>query len=278
MPSTDLKRRDDLPGGAVLRDPTIQAVIGHGGFGIVYRSGHNELDLTIAIKEYLPIELAVREGSTVQLRSGTDRRDFGTGLRRFRDEAQALIDFDSHPSIVSCRDFFRANGTAHLVMAYEKGQSLAELLAHREAEGRSFTESDLLAVMVPLLEGMERVHAAGVLHRDIKPSNILIRRRDRRPVLIDFGAAKLATVRFRQSQAPYTIRQAALERGPADTEEQRMRVRATSPANVVYSALPTSAGVSRLKPLSPSAFGSRESQYRRCPPKAAIARSLIRGR
>ena len=211
MPSTDHERRDALPVGAILRDFTIQAVVGHGGFGIVYRAGHNELDLTVAIKEYLPVELAVREGATVQPRSGTDRSAFEDGLRRFRDEAQALIDFDSHPSIVSCREFFRAHGTAYLVMAYEEGQSLAELLATREAEGRPFTESDLLAVMTPVLEGLAGVHAAGVLHRDIKPSNILIRRRDGRPMLIDFGAAKQATARFSKSQAPYTEGYAALE-------------------------------------------------------------------
>ena len=216
MPSTDPERRDALPVGTVLREFTIQAVIGHGGFGIVYRAGHNELDLTVAIKEYLPVELAVREGATVQPRSGTDRKDFEDGLRRFRDEAQALIDFDSHPSIVSCREFFRANGTAYLVMAYEEGQSLAELLASREAEGRPFTESELLAVMTPVLEGLARVHAAGVLHRDIKPSNILIRRSDGRPVLIDFGAAKQAAAKYTKSQAPYTEGYAALEQ-VADT-------------------------------------------------------------
>ena len=211
MLSAEPERRDALPVGTVLRDFTIQAVLGHGGFGVVYRARHNELDLTVAIKEYLPVELAVREGATVRPRSDTIRRDFEDGLRRFRDEAQVLVGFDSHPSIVSCRDFFRANGTAYLVMAYEDGRSLAEVLASREAEGRPFTEADVLAVMLPLLEGLARVHAVGVLHRDIKPSNILIRWRDERPVLIDFGAAKQATARLTKSQAPYTEGYAALE-------------------------------------------------------------------
>ena len=211
MPSTDYERRDALPVGTVLRDFTIQAVIGHGGFGVVYRADHNLLDLTVAIKEYLPVELAVREGATVRPRSGTVRKDFEDGLRRFRDEAQVLVGFDSHPSIVSCREFFRAHGTAYLVMACEDGRSLAEVLSSRELEGRPFAESDLLAVTTPLLEGLARVHAAGVLHRDIKPSNILIRKRDERPVLIDFGAAKQAPARFSKSQAPYTEGYAALE-------------------------------------------------------------------
>ena len=153
----------------------------------------------------------MREGATVRPRSGTVRRDFEDGLRRFRDEAQLLVGFDTHPSVVSCRDFFRANGTAYLVMAYEEGRSLAEVLASREAEGRPFAEADLLAVMLPLLEGLASVHEAGVLHRDIKPSNILIRRLDERPVLIDFGAAKQATARSTKSRAPYTEGYAALE-------------------------------------------------------------------
>ena len=90
------------------------------------------------------------------------------------------------------------------------------MLASRESEGRPFTESDLLAVMTPVLEGLARVHAAGVLHRDIKPSNILIRRNDGRPVLIDFGAAKQAAAKYTKSQAPYTEGYAALEQ-VADT-------------------------------------------------------------
>ena len=73
MPSADHGRRDALPVGTVLREFTIQAVLGHGGFGIVYRAGHNELELTVAIKEYLPVELAVREGATVQPRSGVEK-------------------------------------------------------------------------------------------------------------------------------------------------------------------------------------------------------------
>ena len=88
----------------------------------------------------------------------------------FRGEARALIEFQGRPSIVSCREFFRANGTAYLVMEYEDGLPLSELLRRREASGRPFDEADLPAVMVPLLEGLQRVHEAGMLYRDIKPS------------------------------------------------------------------------------------------------------------
>ena len=205
------ERRDALPRGTVLRDYTIEAVLGHGGFGIVYRARHNELGNRVAIKEYLPVELALREGLSVQIRSTEGRGHYEDGLRRFLEEARALVGFHDHAGIVSCRDFFRANGTAYLVMEHEEGLPLSELLRRREAAGRPFAEADLLAVMVPLLEGLARVHEAGALHRDIKPSNILVRRADERPVLIDFGAAKQGVAERSKSMAPYTEGYAALE-------------------------------------------------------------------
>ena len=74
--------------------------------------------LNVVIKEYLPVELAEREGSTAQPGSGKDSRGFEDGLRRFWKEAEALIDFDSHPNIVFCQDFFRMHVRPKLVMAY----------------------------------------------------------------------------------------------------------------------------------------------------------------
>ena len=195
----------------MLRDYTVQEVLGHGGFGIVYKARHNELDQVVAIKEYLPSELAVREGATVRAKSADCETYFADGLRRFREEAQALIDFQRHPSTVACSEFFRANGTAYLVMEYVDGQPLSQVLREREAAGQPFTESDLLAIAVPLAEGLAHIHKAGVIHRDIKPGNILVRRADRQPVLIDFGAAKQAVAEHSRSLAPYTEGYAALE-------------------------------------------------------------------
>ena len=203
--------RDTLANGTVLRDYTVEAVLGRGGFGIVYKARHNELDLVVAIKEYLPSELAVRAGATVRAKNASCKTPFTDGLRRFRDEAKALIDFQNHPNVIDCRDFFRLNGTAYLVMEYADGLPLSELLREREAGRKPFGEAELLAVMVPLLEGLARVHEAGVLHRDIKPSNILVSRSLERPVLIDFGAAKQGVADRSKSLAPYTEGYAALE-------------------------------------------------------------------
>ena len=210
---TEGRSRNALPPGTVLNGVyRVEAELGQGGFGIVYRAHHNELGYPVAIKEYLPAELALREGRSVHPRSVDCREQYQEGLRRFLEEAKQLIQFRAHPSIVSCRDFFRANGTAYLVMEYEEGLPLSELLQVREGEGRPFGEADLRKVMVPLLlEGLARVHAAGVLHRDVKPANILVRREDERPVLIDFGAAKQNFAEHSKSLAPVTAGYAAIE-------------------------------------------------------------------
>ena len=119
---------------------------------------------------------------------------------------------------MSCLNYFEENGTAYLIMDYDDGLPLSELLCLREEAGQPFTEEDLLAVVEPLLEGLAVVHRAGVLHRDIKPGNIFVRRQDditghpAHPVLIDFGAAKQNYLtRHSRSRAPYTEGYAAYE-------------------------------------------------------------------
>ena len=208
--------RTALPVGTVVNGVySIEAEVGHGGFGIVCKACHREIGLLVAIKEYFPIELAVRANGAVHPRNAGCQGHFDDGLWRFLEEAKQLIEFEDCRNVVSCRDFFRGNGTAYMVMEFEDGMPLSELLVAREAEGRPFDEAEMLAVMVPLLEGLEAVHAAGVLHRDIKPSNIIIRQTAsheyERPVLIDFGAAKVSVAEHSKSFAPYTDGYAAIE-------------------------------------------------------------------
>lgn len=209
--SASSDRPDALPSGAVLRDYMIDSVLGHGGFGIVYRARHKELGHCVAIKEYLPADLAVREGETVAPRRADCEEYFSEGLRRFREEATVLINLPSHPNVIACKDFFRCNGTAYLVMDFVDGQPLSAVLSAREAEGRPFNQAQLMAVAVPLAEGLMHVHRAGLIHRDIKPANILIRRDDESPILIDFGATKQSVAGHTRSLAPYTDGYAALE-------------------------------------------------------------------
>ena len=202
---------DALAAGTLVRDYIIEDVLGQGGFGIVYRARHRELATEVALKEYFPSELAVRSGNGVRLRSTRYQSAFEDGLRRFREEALRLVEFETHPSIVSCRDFFRANETAYIVMEYVSGLPLSTLLHGRETQRHPLREHHLLAILMPLVEGLDRLHSAGVLHRDIKPSNILVRFADSVPVLIDFGAAKQGFAERTKSFAPFTNGYAALE-------------------------------------------------------------------
>ena len=208
----DAQRSSDaLPVGTLVREYVIEDVLGRGGSGIVYRARHTELSTEVALKEYLPSELAVRSGNGVRLRSASHQSVFNDCLRRFREEARQLVKFETHPSVVSCRDFFRANGTAYIVMDYVSGLPLATLLHGMEMQGHPLREHHLLAVAVPVVTGLDRLHSSGVLHRDIKPSNILIRFADGCPVLIDFGAAKQTFAERTKSFAPFTAGYAAFE-------------------------------------------------------------------
>ena len=112
---------------------------------------------------------------------------FEWGLQRFLDEAQTLARF-RHRNIVGVSEFFRANGTAYMVLDYESGRSLRTWLAGLVSPP---TQDELDLFVAPLLDALEHLHAAGVLHRDIAPDNIYIRN-DGSPVLLDFGAAREA--------------------------------------------------------------------------------------
>ena len=164
----------------------IVRVLGAGGFGIVYLALDTVLQRRVAIKEYMPTALAGRRaGAMVSVRSPTQADTFALGLESFFNEARMLASFD-HPSLVKVHRFWKANGTAYMVMPYYPGQTLKEArLGMRDApDGRW-----LLALVEPLLGALEVLHRDGVYHRDISPDNILLLP-DGRPVLLDFGSAR----------------------------------------------------------------------------------------
>jgi serine/threonine protein kinase len=179
--------RNGLPMQAMLLEYRIEQVLGAGGFGITYRALDTNLDKDVAIKEYLPGELAMRapDGNVVA-QGSTHEAGYKWGLERFLLEARTLAKF-SHPHIVRVLRYFEANRTAYMVMDYEKGDPLKTVLQLDPQP----PEEKLKALLAPLLDGLAAVHATGFLHRDIKPDNIFIRANGT-PVLIDFGAARQA--------------------------------------------------------------------------------------
>ena len=170
-----------------LGEYRIERYLGSGGFGITYSAIDEHLDRRVAIKEYRPKSLAIRDtNDRVTVATAEDEADFRWGLDRFLDEARALAHFD-HSNIVGIKRFLEAHGTGYIVMEYVDGEPLSEMLKRKP----TLTEPEIREHVLPLVAGLVEIHAAGLLHRDIKPSNILVRA-DGVPVLIDFGSARLA--------------------------------------------------------------------------------------
>ena len=177
-----------LPQGTRIRDFEFHRVLGHGGFGITYLGWNVSLDIPVAIKEYLPADLATREQDlSVVPQTSQASSDFQWGLERFLEEARTLARFQ-HPSIVRVHHFFEAHSTAYIAMDYVEGEDLSAYLTRKG----TLTEAELKAILYPLLSALEVVHKADFLHRDIKPGNIVLRDADGSPVLLDFGAARQA--------------------------------------------------------------------------------------
>ncbi|MBU0655278.1 MAG: SUMF1/EgtB/PvdO family nonheme iron enzyme [Gammaproteobacteria bacterium] len=190
-----VQRSDALPRGYTLDRYQIESILGEGGFGITYLASHIPMGQKVAIKEYLPMEFAVREkNTTVAPRSTKTEETYRWGLERFLQEAKVLAQFSDHPNIVSVRDFFEANGTAYLVMEYLEGQTFGQWLIRNPQP----SQDQLLQLMIPVLDGLRAIHAKQYLHRDIKPGNVFIRS-DGRPVLIDFGSARQAMGEYSRS-------------------------------------------------------------------------------
>ncbi len=179
--------RNSLKPGHKLHWYRIEKILGQGGFGITYLAYDFNLDRNAAIKEYLPIELAVREGDfSVHPMTDDHGKQFHWGLDRFLSEARTLAKFE-HPNIVRVLNVFEENNTAYMVMSYEEGDCLQELLSNR----KTLEEDQLMNILFPILGGLDEVHKTGFIHRDIKPANIFIRK-DGSPVLLDFGSARQA--------------------------------------------------------------------------------------
>ena len=174
-----------LPVGYALNEYRIESVLGVGGFGITYLATDANLNIKVALKEYLPFDHAARGSDhCVSARSDEDTDSFNWGRRRFLDEARTLASF-RHPNIVRVMRFFEGNNTGYMVMDFVEGEPLNTWLTHR----RPLPQAQLLHIAGALLDGLTLMHTSSYLHRDIKPANIFIRA-DGSPVLIDFGSAR----------------------------------------------------------------------------------------
>jgi len=157
--------------GTLLDRYRIDAELGRGAMGVVYRASDPKLDRTVAIK-------------TVSL-SNLDPASEQEYRKRFVVEAQAAGRL-SHSGIVTIFDV-REEPFPFLVMEYVEGQSLQQLI---NRESRTLPLSTILLLIQEIAEALQYAHAQGVVHRDIKPANILVTT-DGHAKITDFGVAKL---------------------------------------------------------------------------------------
>ena len=179
-----------LPAGTVLKEQyLIGKVLGQGGFGITYLGWDLYLDIPVAIKEYYPSGMVVRESATtlsVTSYAGDGGERFHNNRDRFMREAKMLARFAYVPEIVQIKNFFLANNTAYIVMEYIQGITLKEYIRRR---GGRLDVRETFAILQPILVALNKIHKAGLIHRDISPDNIMMLRGGGAK-LLDFGAVR----------------------------------------------------------------------------------------
>jgi CheY-like chemotaxis protein len=162
-----------LPGTVLAGRYRLDALIGGGSFGTVFRARHLELDREVAVK-------------VLATSAGTDPE----ALARFRREGASACRVQ-HPNAVAVLDFgVNPGGVAYLVMELLNGRSL-----EKELEDRSqLPPSRCAEIVVPICSALAAAHAVGIVHRDIKPSNIFLHQTPLGEVakILDFGIAKMS--------------------------------------------------------------------------------------
>lgn len=161
----------------------VDAVVGEGGFGIVYRGYHLGFEHPIAIKVLKLPDHFVPEA----------RSRF---LTKFREEGKVLSRLAStHLSIVRVFDsgVIDRGGeqTPYLVLEWLEGQDLEQIIAERASAGDTYGEAEALTLLRPAVEAIAAAHETGIAHRDIKPANLFVVGGPSGTIkVLDFGIAK----------------------------------------------------------------------------------------
>ena len=178
-----------LTNGALLQDGRYRIIetLGRGGFGVNYLAEQVMAKRKVCIKEFFPKDYYKRNSDTGALTlSSTGFAEAMNSCRdKFVKEAQTIAAVD-HPNIIPIYDVFEENNTAYYVMEYIEGESLSVTVKRMGA----LPESRAVAYIQQIAKALEHIHAHNIMHLDIKPGNIMVRAKDDRAILIDFGLSK----------------------------------------------------------------------------------------
>src|SRR3954452_5250717 len=168
---------DRLPAGTLLGSYEIQAPLGAGGMGKVFRALDTRLNRTVAIK--------------------FPRRHFTESFKREARAAAAL----NHPNIVQIYELGSADGDEYIVMEFVPGCTLADLIRKRR-----LSIKEALVYSAGIASALAAAHAAGIVHRDIKPGNIIVNGDLTLVKILDFGLALLEEPSSSRNGTPPTFR------------------------------------------------------------------------
>ena len=164
-------------GQVLLNKYRIEALIGEGGFGKVYKATHIQLDTLRALKVLL------------RSNAGVDSNIYNQYSQRFQQEAQIGARLD-HPNTIRVYDFEHVKDTLVLVMEYAPGGSLADLIELAQQEGKPIPIKEALLFTRGAARGLAALHQMDMVHRDIKPSNILLDK-NKHAKIADFGLVQI---------------------------------------------------------------------------------------
>jgi serine/threonine-protein kinase len=167
------RAKDNFVGTILDNAYEIQAIIGQGGMGIVYRARHNLMDRVVAVK-------------MLQSQLTSD----SLSVKRFQHEAKAASRLD-HPNVIKVSDFgISPTGQPYIVMDYLEGISLADVIK----KSGHVTVERTIRIISQACDALEHAHKQGLIHRDLKPTNIVLVTYDDEKdfvKVVDFGVAKL---------------------------------------------------------------------------------------
>ncbi len=181
--SDDLRSGVELQGGRYR----IISTLGRGGFGITYLAEQVNVRRKVCIKEFFPKAYYRRDGDSGAISLSSD--GFAELMSKFKDkfikEAYTIAEHD-HPNIIRIHDVFEENSTAYYVMEYIDGESLQSKVNSSGAMAESAAHEYIKQVAAAL----DHVHSQQIMHLDVKPGNVMVRAKDNRAILIDFGLSK----------------------------------------------------------------------------------------
>jgi eukaryotic-like serine/threonine-protein kinase len=184
----------------------VEAILGRGGMGVVFKARHLRLDRPVALKMMLAGAYA-----------GPREQD------RFQREAEAVARL-RHPNVVQIHDVGDSDGRPYFTMEYVEGGSLAQQLAGTPQPARQAAQ-----LAATLAGAVQAAHACGIVHRDLKPGNVLVTA-DGTPKIADFGVA-------RRLEAGAELTQSGVLVGTPSyvaPEQARGQTRAVGPAADTY--------------------------------------------